>query len=133
MDFDYEYGKMVYEVEFESAEYDYDYSIEAKKGEVLYSHKEVDEDYVAPVQRETKEESEKNNVDIGKEKAKSIALANAGFSESQVTRLHVERDLDDGRIEYNVEFDANGKEYDYEISGADGKILDYDVEVEDRN
>ena len=58
-------------------------------------------------------------------------MAHAGFAESEVTRLKVERDRDDGRIEYSVEFTANGKEYDYEISASDGKILDYDVEVED--
>ena len=152
VDFDYEYGKMVYELDFASAEYEYDYSIDAKTGEVLYSHKELDDDYVAPVQKSeavkpvekpaepVKQEATKPAeavkpaaADIGKEKAKSIALSNAGLSESQVTRLHVERDRDDGRIEYNVEFTANGKEYDYEISGSSGKILDYDVEVADRD
>lgn len=161
VDFDYEYGKMVYEVEFASGEYEYDYSIDAENGEVLYSHREYDEDRAASSSNTTTSDAgttnagtsntdstntgsqatenagvESNNseaTDIGKEKAKSIALAQAGFTESQVTRLKVERDIDDGRIEYSVEFTADGKEYDYEISGADGKILDYDVEREDND
>ena len=145
VDFDYEYGKMVYELDFASAEYEYDYSIDAKTGEVLHSHKELDDDYVAPIKKnEAEKPVEKvekpveaakpaEATDIGKDKAKAIALSNAGLTESQVTRLHVERDRDDGRIEYNVEFTANGKEYDYEISGSSGKILDYDVEVADRD
>ncbi len=144
VDFDYKYGKMVYEVEFESTEYDYDYNIDAKNGDVLYSHKELDDDYVAPAKKtepaktvekpaEATKPANPAVTDIGKEKAKSIALSNAGLTESQVTRLHVERDVDDGRIEYSVEFKANGKEYDYEISGSNGKILDYDVEVADRD
>ena len=80
-----------------------------------------------------KKETTKAKEDIGRDKAKSIALSHAGFSESEVKRLKVERDIDDGRIEYSVEFTAGGKEYDYEISGSSGKILDYDVEVEDRD
>ena len=42
VDFDYEYGKMIYEVEFTSGEYEYDYRIGADNGEVLYSHREYD-------------------------------------------------------------------------------------------
>jgi len=163
---DYEYGTMLYEVEFVSGQYEYDYRIDADNGEILHSHREVDDDYVAPkkdekeaVKKEEKDtakkaetatakkaetttakkaetttaKKEETAADIGREKAKSIALKHAGFSESEVLRLHVEKDYDDGRIEYSVEFTADGKEYDYEISGSSGKILDYDVEIEDRD
>lgn len=44
VDFDYENGKMVYEVEFSSGEYEYDYSIAAESGEILRSHREYDDD-----------------------------------------------------------------------------------------
>ena len=156
VEMDYEYKVMVYEVDFASGEYEYDYVIDAKSGEVLYSHREQDDDYVAPVTEKkdsksketttktqsetttaTKEEVTKKEepqaADIGREKAKSIALSHAGVKESAASRLSVEKDYDDGRIEYSVEFTANGKEYDYEIHGESGKILDYDVEVEDRD
>jgi len=142
VDFDYEYGKMVYEVEFTSGEYEYDYSINAENGEVLHSHREYD-DYVE-VKKEASSETTKKETtstgttkketttteDIGKEKAKSIALAHVGVTESKATRLKVEREYDDGRLEYHVEFNVGNKEYDYEISGTTGKILDYDVDVE---
>ena len=39
---------------------------------------------------------------IGAEKAKSVALAHAGVSQSQVTRLRCELEKDDGRWEYQV-------------------------------
>lgn len=146
VEMDYDYKVMVYEVEFASGEYEYDYIIDAESGEVLHSHREYDEDYVAPtVKLETNKEKKETTVakkeetkaektsDIGRDKAKAIALSHAGFSESGVSRLKVERDVDNGRIEYSVEFTANGKEYDYEISGESGKIFDYDVEVEDRD
>lgn len=141
IEIDYEYGAMVYEVDFASAEFEYDYSVNAKTGEILHNHREYDDDYVAPeVEKpveskpvENKSSSASNTTDIGKGKAKSVALEHAGLSESQVLRLKVERDVDDGRVEYSVEFIANGKEYDYEISAKDGKILDIDVEKEDRD
>src|SRR5699024_9711525 len=68
--------------------------------------------------------------DIGAEKAKSIALSHAGFTASQVQRLKVEKDYDDGRLEYEIEFYVGSTEYDYVISGVDGTILEQDVEQE---
>lgn len=159
VDFDYEYGKMVYEVEFSSGEYEYDYSIDAENGEVLHSHREYDDDYVASIPKsemagnaaaensEPAENAAENsgstgnttagnnpsssqNEDIGKEGAKKIALEHAGTTESQTTRLTVEREYDDGQLEYHVEFRVGNKEYDYEISGTTGRILDYDIDVE---
>lgn len=65
---------------------------------------------------------------IGREEAKTIALSHAGVTESEVTFLRIEQDQDDGRIEYSVDFTADNKEYDYEIDGYTGQILDYDIE-----
>lgn len=39
VDFDYEYGKMVYEVDFWSGKLEYEYTIDAKTGDVLYSQR----------------------------------------------------------------------------------------------
>lgn len=138
IEIDFEHGAMVYEVDFASGEFEYDYSVDVKSGEIVHTHREYDDDYVKPnveqpVENKPSNSNTSSTADIGKEKAKSLALKHAGLSESKVSRLRVERDLDDGRIEYSVEFAANGKEYDYEISGKDGKILDVDVDVEDRD
>lgn len=65
---------------------------------------------------------------IGREEAKTIALSHAGVTESEVTFLRIEQDQDNGRIEYSVDFTADNKEYDYEIDGYTGQILDYDIE-----
>ena len=67
-----------------------------------------------------------SSTDIGAEKAKSIALNHAGVSASQTTELKVERDTDDGVLEYEVEFKAGGKEYEYTIHGGTGQILKYE-------
>ena len=40
----------------------------------------------------------------------------------------MEKDNDDGRLEYEVEFQVNGTEYEYTISAADGTILEKDID-----
>ena len=67
-----------------------------------------------------------SSADIGAEKAKSIALNHAGVSANQASQLKVERDWDDGVLEYEVEFKANGMEYEYTIHGGTGQILKYE-------
>ena len=68
---------------------------------------------------------------ITKEEAIAIALADAGFTEDQVTKLRTEFDYDDGRPEYEVDFHQGGFEYDYEIDAATGAILSRDKDRED--
>lgn len=43
---DYENGNAVYDVEFESVEFEYEYILDAKTGEILRSYKEYDDDYM---------------------------------------------------------------------------------------
>ena len=112
-----------YEVELHQGGQEYEYKIQAYTGEVLYSNtQQDDDDDSAPAVTGT--------TDIGTEKAKSIALEAAGVTASQVQNLRVERDYDDGRLEYEIEFYVGSTEYDYVISGVDGTILEQDVEQE---
>ena len=67
---------------------------------------------------------------IGEVKAKSIALAHAGLSESQVTFIKAHLDRDDGRMTYDIEFYSGNVEYDYEIDAITGDIREYDMDVE---
>lgn len=67
--------------------------------------------------------------DIGKEAALEAALNDAGVVEEDTTRLKISEDRDDGQKIYEIQFDANGKEYDYEIAAADGRVLSADQET----
>ena len=67
---------------------------------------------------------------IGKARAKEIALDHAGLTYSDVSFVRVELDWDDGRPEYEVEFYAGGKEYDYDIDARTGDIRSYDFDAE---
>ena len=71
-----------------------------------------------------------SSTDIGAEKAKKIALQHAGVSASNAVFVKAEREYDDGRLTYDVDFYAGNKEYDYEILAADGTILSYDADIE---
>lgn len=69
--------------------------------------------------------------DIGEAKAKSIALAHAGASETEVTRLSTYKEYDDGIWEYHVQFYLGYTEYEYEILAVDGSILDFEKDADD--
>ena len=70
-------------------------------------------------------------VQLSREEAIAIALADAGFEETQVSRLRAEFDFDDGIPEYDVEFVQDGREYEYEIHAESGKILKWDKDRDD--
>ena len=67
---------------------------------------------------------------IGEDRAKEIALKDAGVSATDATYLHAHLDRDDRVIDYDVEFYCDGKEYDYEINAYTGDILEKSVERE---
>ncbi|MBE7011332.1 MAG: hypothetical protein E7415_01510 [Ruminococcaceae bacterium] len=68
---------------------------------------------------------------ISKEKAKEIALNKAGLGENDVTFIKVELERDDGIYIYDVEFRQGRMEYNAEIKADNGKIIDWDAEIDD--
>lgn len=117
-----------YEVEFMAGNTRYEYKIALTAPTVLESEQESYGGSGSSGQStgQSGSGSGTSSTDIGAEKAKSIALNHAGVSASQTTELKVERDTDDGVLEYEVEFKAGGKEYEYTIHGGTGQILKYE-------
>ena len=115
-------GRLLYEVEFYAGNKEYDYEILASDGTILSYDADI-EGYRIPSTTST-------GTDIGAEKAKEIALQHAGVSASNAVFVKAEREYDDGRLTYDVDFYAGNKEYDYEILAADGTILSYDADIE---
>ena len=68
---------------------------------------------------------------ISENEAKSIALKDAGITEDQTSCIRVKLERDDGVQQYEVEFYAGDKEYDYEIDAVTGNILNKDMDIED--
>lgn len=67
---------------------------------------------------------------ITAERAKEIALADAGLSASSVVFIRAQQDWEDGRAVYEVEFYSGSVEYDYEIDATTGAIRSADRDVE---
>ncbi len=66
---------------------------------------------------------------IGVEKAKSIALSDAGVSSDTITFKKTSLEWDDAMRIYDIEFyGADNKQYEYEINAETGNIISSDVD-----
>ena len=119
-DYDYEDGRMVYEVEFGVSGVEYEYDIDAATGAILKAEQEG-QTIQAPAPGQTQQPQGGSSGTISSQEARDIALSNAGVALSDTRELEVELESDDGC--YKVEFKSGQYEYEYEISVADGRIL----------
>ncbi|WP_322200489.1 PepSY domain-containing protein [Acutalibacter intestini] len=128
---DWDDGRWVYEVEFESSSYlEYEYEINAATGAVLsYQCEPCDHwNHQFGGQQPTPQPTAKPS-QISAEEAKKAALAHAGLTASQVTFTKTELDRDDGLWVYEVEFESSSYlEYEYEINAATGAVLSHHYE-----
>ncbi len=125
--FDYDDGVAEYEVEFWDGTTEYDYEINAISGEIIGYDYDMESYDAKPV---TTPDTATSTEYIGEAKAKDIALAHAGLSESAVSNMLCKFDYDDGVAEYEVEFWDGTTEYDYEINAISGEIIGYDYDME---
>ena len=103
-----------YEVEFQvPGKGELEYKVEAYTGQVLTGQANV-----TP--------SVPSSGDVGLEAAKSAALKHAGLSTAVFTKA--ERDYDDGRLEYELEFHTDSAAYEVTVDAATGRVLDYEKE-----
>lgn len=128
---DYEDGVLVYEVEFYSGNTEYNYEIDANTGAVRSFDKDIENYSIPSNTNSSSSTSQPSSNYIGVDKAKTIALKDAGLSASSVTFTKAKLDRDDGLRVYEIEFFTSSKEYEYEINAATGKIIDKDIDVND--
>ena len=139
-----------YDVELNAAG-EFEYKVDAYSGKILQGQKNILSDTPVKPEQTIKpadptpekpaakpEKAEKPSVstgtgssDIGSEQAKAAALAHAGVAESQTTRMDVERDQDDGRLEYEIDFKVGNMEYEYTIDAATGAVLEHEQDLDD--
>ncbi len=62
------------------------------------------------------------------EDAKRVALEKVGMTAEQVTFTKAHLDNDDGRLEYEIEFVANGMEYEFDIDANTASIIELDID-----
>lgn len=130
-----------YEVGFIAGEFKYDYEIKASDGKITEAGKERIEGTAAvqtpdasnqnqPASSEYQPSAESGNSDsyIGSDRAKEIALQNAGIDSASATFVKAKLDREDGVYVYDIEFISGEFEYSYEIHAVNGTILQKDVE-----
>ena len=131
-------GVKVYDVEFYKANVEYDYEIDAITGKIREKDLDIENFSIPKKKATTNKQTTKSKVktstkkaakDIGVEKAKSIALKDAGVSNVKFTKAKV--DYENGIKVYDIEFRKGNKEYDYEIEAATGKIRERNVDLDD--
>lgn len=119
---DWDDGIAVYDIEFLTADTEYDYEIDAATGAVL--------DKSAELFRPNESQGQAMDASIGVESAKEIAAAHAGLSKEEVFFTKAELELEHGRSEYEIEFYHDRIEYEYTIDAATGAILEYKSEYD---
>ena len=121
-EYDYDDGRMVYEVEFHVKGTEYDYEIDAQTGAVVKYKTE---------QNGTNTGSSSANTSsfIGESAAKAAALSHAGVSESSTKYCNAWLEYDDGRAEcYEVEFMAGNTRYEYKLALTSATVLESERE-----
>lgn len=124
---DYDNGRLVYEVEFWQGTIEYECTIDSSSGKVVKYQREF---HQSPPQTPVPNPlAPAADGDVGEDAAGGLAVVHAqgmdGVIANQVSGLQVERDYDDGRPVYEVEFWWGVVEYDYTIDGATGTVLKY--------
>ena len=114
VEMDVEAGRMVYEVEFLSGGLAYEYDVDAVSGEIVKSSSE---------DRGALTAGAADGADIGSDAALAAALAHAGVTQAQASGIRVDRDREDGRLVYDIDFISGELEYDYEIDAATGAVI----------
>ena len=70
---------------------------------------------------------------IGREAAEEIALLHAGVSRSEAAKLKSELEYENGGLVYEVEFEAQGKEFEYDVDAVSGEIRKVESEPLETN
>lgn len=116
---DYDDGRKIYDVEFYAGNTEYDYEILADTGEIYERNHET---HAVPQTQGSGTEY------IGVDQAKENAAGHAGVRLSDATFTKAKLEKDDGREEYEIEFFAGGREYDYVIEPYTGEILEAEID-----
>lgn len=125
----------VYEVSFFTATAEYEYDIDAVSGAVCGVSVEhfAENETVRPGEKPAAGETTggtttggttTGSTTITRDKARSIALADAGVSASDATFTKSKLDREDGVLVYEIEFITDSTEYEYDIDAATGKIVE---------
>lgn len=118
IEYDYENGNMIYDVEFDCNNIEYDYEVDAVSGKILESE-------IENKNKDSNNNNNSSNTYLLKDKIKEIALKKANVS--KYYDYDIEFKFKGGTPIYEVEFETDSAEYDIKINAKNGNIIKYEV------
>lgn len=118
IEYDYENGNMIYDVEFDCNNIEYDYEVDAVSGKILESE-------IENKNKDSNNNNNSSNTYLSKDKIKEIALKKANVS--KYYDYDIEFKFKGGTPIYEVEFETDSAEYDIKINAKNGNIIKYEV------
>ncbi|MCD7863684.1 MAG: PepSY domain-containing protein [Lachnospiraceae bacterium] len=119
---DYEDGVRVYDLEFYTANGEWEYEIRISDGAIVSKSAK---EYVS-----SSGSSTASDTYISVDEAKEIALNKAGLSASDVTFKKAKLDRDDGIMVYEIEFYYGRTEYEVKINATTGAVVEYEADTD---
>lgn len=120
---EYDDGKQKYEVDFYVENREYDYDIDVVTGEILSVDFEIENDFLDGSVPKGQQET---SGAIAREEALKIVLERVEGATEQDVRMELEKD--DGYWKYEGEIYYNQREYEFELNGETGEVLEWSEE-----
>ncbi len=127
---DYENAVMVYDIEFHADGREYEYDIHAVSGEVIKSKNKNDNDRSFSSGNASAPDLSGT---IGEEAARSAVLEHSGVAEADARFEGIKLDTEHGILVFEIEFYANGVEYDYDVNAVTGEIVKYEYDADNKH
>ncbi len=137
-EYDIDRGTPYYEIEFLASGFEFECKVNALNGKIedfekekLNTNDRPSDNTPTPEKPQKTPTAPSNESFITFEEAKAIALADAKVAEAEARFEERDFDLDDGTPYYEIEFSAEGFEYEYKIHAVNGKIIKSECEPDD--
>lgn len=129
-------GILVYDVEFESEDTEFEFDVDAKTGEILKSKNEPVDEEDKPEKGEKPEENEEDEENeekykgekrpenlIGKEEAFKQAFDKKGLNAEDFDEVEFDVDFKGDKWQYEIEFEKNGEKQKVKIDAVTGEVI----------
>lgn len=124
---DFELEKEIYEVELYYQNQEYEFKINAKNGNVIYTNYKKAEEKLPENKVENPSKVEET-INITLEEAVQKVLDHANLTGKQVTWKEKKQEMDDGISVYEIDFIYQNQEYEYKVRVDTGEIIYYDYD-----
>lgn len=124
IDIDFEKGVKVYDISFETDEYEYEFYIDIESGKIVNADRE-------PTDVKNTQSKQTQTAGINEKRAQEIAFEAADVNAKDVYDFEFETDIEKGVKVYEISFKKGNVEYSFEINATNGNIIKFDREFDD--